>query len=356
MTVAYAVNTQADFYSVDPVLASVNPANLTQLKSAKFKDHPNAIPQNVVLSHDGKFVILLASEQTGSRVIAFSVNADGTLAECPSSVTTAHMAMSIAVHPKRALVYVTECGTGSDQKTIYVYSCDTTGLTLSQTVQTTGVPENIAIAPNGRTAYVTEFVSTPQGLSAALVAYGNAKGTFGSQIGSYPLSTGNSGEIAIDSNGECLFVLTPNSAATGMTLLSFTISTDGTLTEVGNSGLTSTPPLSSLIAVHPTASYLYLLTPPSSGNEVVEITPFPYNSDTGIISDAGDGYTYGNQKTNPAAMAFSVAGDMLFVANSVGSEPNSTGNIKMILVEETSGSLSLGSKISALVPMNVCAS
>lgn len=352
MSIAYALNTQVGSFSIEPVLAGTNPLSLTKLKLGTFNDHPNAVPENVVLTYDGKFVIMLANEQTGSRVIAFSVNSDGTLSECTNSVTTVHMAMSIAAHPKRSLVYVTECGTDADEKTIYVYACDVNGLKLSQQVQTDGVPQSIAIAPNGRTVYVTEFTKS----GAALVAYGNSSGTFGSKIGSYLLSTGNSGEIAIDNSGECLFVLTPNSVESGMTLLSFTISNDGTLTEVSNPGLTVTPPLSSLIKAHPTASYLYLLTPPSNGNELVSITPFPYNPETGVVGDAGDGYTYGNQNTNPAEMTFSVAGDMLFVANSIGSETNSTGNIKMMLVDETTGALSIGGKISANVPMSVCAS
>jgi DNA-binding beta-propeller fold protein YncE len=148
-------------YTVGPGggLAPANPPTVPLLPLPRF-------PAGIAVSPDGKSAYVAnfgAAAESLNLVYQFDVEADGTLsAKGQPTVTAGDFPSDVAVSPDGESAYVTN--TGSD--TVSQYDVGTGGVLTPKAVGATGAgdsPGGVAISPDGSAVYVTNFGDSQMG-------------------------------------------------------------------------------------------------------------------------------------------------------------------------------------------------
>jgi len=286
-------------YTIDPATGILSPTTPATV-------HTGWYPQEIAIDPQGRFVYTANSDD--STVSMFTVNqTTGVLTPTkPASISTlvAGELLSqpsfLTVDPTGKFLYVT--ASLSDGAAVFMYSIDqTTGLltpTSPARVFTGGIPFQVVIAPNGKFAYVVNNLSdpgTPNGVwqfirdqssgvltpnPTAAAAAGNGptgvavdpSGRFAYVVNrqdntvsmftidpasgslalnattAYPTGTVTTGalpfRIAFDPSGKFVYVTNEDSAASV-----YTVNEDGTLTNIGSTGVTTGAVATAITAV-----------------------------------------------------------------------------------------------------------
>jgi 6-phosphogluconolactonase len=186
-------------------------------------------PVQVAVSPDGRHAYVANID--ANTVSQFMVGGDGTLtATSPPTVATGASPWGVAVSPDTSSVYVTNAGAG----TVSQYSVDTDGTLTPKspaTVTAGSSPLGVAVSPNGESAYVVNEgnggVIGPGSVSQYSVG---ADGTLTPKSPAVVGADAFPFQVAVHPDGRSAYVTIFDNGFGGGTVDQYSIGADGTLT------------------------------------------------------------------------------------------------------------------------------
>jgi len=205
---------------------TVHPDGALSLKSPPLVPTGRPEPTDLAVSPDGRNVYVPSDEDTGSSVSQYTISADGTLSpKSPPTVPTREFPGGLAVSPDSRSVYVAGSNGTGLPGAISQFSVGGDGSLSPKSppaIPAAGQPSDVAVSPDGKSAYVVSGArASPNG---SVLQY--AVGSDGALTPMSPASVAADTpvRIALNPDGNSVYVTDGNGS-----ILQYTRAVDGTL-------------------------------------------------------------------------------------------------------------------------------
>lgn len=306
-TYAYAANETANTLSMYQVDSSgqLNPIGTVSVQA----------PSAITVDAASRFAYV--SSNTSSQVVIYSINSGTGMLNLETFVAAGAQVQGSAINSTGNFFYVVNQASA----TVSMYRVSGSQLTSLGTVGTAAAPVRVAIDPQNRFAYATNYT----GNSVSMYTMNASTGVLtanGAQAG-IPSASG----IGINASGQYLFV---NSSTPAVS--SYSINQGSGVLTLVNSAATGASPLE--LALHPSNRFMY-----SANNGTTTVSITGVNTSTGMLTAAGSA-TAGTQ---PFGAKIDPTGNFLYVANS------GSANISCFAINQSTGALtSIGTVASGV--------
>ena len=311
-----------------------------QLRYAGYGfDAAAGTPQPVFLTLDptGQFLYAVntpAGNNPGS-ISMFKVNVNnGVLTSIAAPVAAGNGPTAVAVHPSSKFVYATNFL--SNNISMYGIVADGSLAPIGGGTVSAGIgPQSIVMDPAGKFAYVANSGSGDVSMYAIDSTGTLRPNTVGGGSGTISVG-GTPRTVAVEPSGRFAYVAVDGSIAN---VLTFNISSTGTLTQVGNAVSSGTNPHA--LAVDPLGRFLYVA-------NSTDISMFSIDSGSGALKSLGANVTAASGQ-EPVAIAVDPSDEFVYV----GSISEGGGTISRYAINQSTGVLTLTATIRAVAPLSL---
>lgn len=289
---------------------------LSTLPGSPYPTGPMGTPWGLAISPDGRALYLANGGDSDGKdgLSAYAIASNGTLSEMPGSpyaTGSAGSPWAVAITPNGKYLYVTNDGSDTGSRGLSAYAIGPAGALTALPIAapaTGSEPEDLAISPDGKYLYVTNW-GTDYG-SGGLSAYAIGKGGALTPLSEAPFYTGMAGSpwsVAISPNGSFLYVTNQGSDDGGGGLSAYRIASDNALSAPAAGAM----PVG--VALSPHGEFFYVTKRNSVGG-VGGLSAYAVSPGGGLAALPGSPYPTG-PAGNPAGVAISPSGKELYVVN-----------------------------------------